>query len=423
MNWTADSCSEDDVQYCVDNCISDGDTVLIPAGACDWGDEVAVTGNITFEGAGSSSTLLTLSGSNDWFFDHQQVDTFAEYSGIGFYAPDGRGQGTSQGIYFRDTANYRVHDCYFEGCWHGVIAHKRVVKGLIDHNTFKRTDDYTSDYGIELGSNYDDSKPDECTYSEQSCRDAWDVFWDDPDTNYGMVFNEDFPAGSVGMIYVEANYFDWKGSACEGNWGSKMAICFRYNTIVNRDGNTGGVKPGAQWVEFYNNKVTNTAEGAEADPAGAAFYMRASGLVHHNEFVNYNSGGQFAAWYCGFGYCYTDQALMDEAYVFSNVYTNCDCPGDNSDCWTEWGEGAPERIAEDQNYFFRAPESGDRIYPYTMYTCPHPLTGLSGSCDEDMAGLTGYPTESGAGGGTTTTGGTGTITTNGTGTITFGGGS
>ena len=29
-------------------------------------------------------------------------------------------------------------------------------------------------------------------------------------------------------------------------------------------------------------------------------------------------------------------------------------------------------------------------YPYTPYQCPHPLTGLSGSCDEDVAGFTGY---------------------------------
>ena len=41
-------------------------------------------------------------------------------------------------------------------------------------------------------------------------------------------------------------------------------------------------------------------------------------------------------------------------------------------------------IQEDRDYYM------DEKPAYTAYTCPHPLTGLSGTCDSDVAGVAGY---------------------------------
>jgi len=379
LNVTAKSCSQSDVQSAVNKVQNSGDgVVFIPAGDCTWIRSVIVRGNVSFIGQGSHNTIIRKVGGRSIFehtsFKNRPGNRWVRYSKIGFH---GLSDKTSTlAIDLKDTLNFRIDQCYFYSSrWHGVVTLRRVKMGLIDHNTFVRSDFGTSDYGIQLGSNYL-HKPSTCDYNDANCRSKWDAWWDDPNSNNGMTFNENFPAGTGDAIYVEDNVFDWKGSTIQGNWGSNQAIVFRHNTVRNRDGNNGGIKPGAQWFEIYNNTFENIAPSSKENPFAAAIYLRSSGLFYNNTIINYARGGQFAAWYCGFGFCYTDQVLMDKTYVYNNIYINCTCPGDNSNCWTKWSEGAPDRITENKNYFFRAPQPSDRIYPYTPYTYPHPLASI-----------------------------------------------
>ena len=39
-----------------------------------------------------------------------------------------------------------------------------------------------------------------------------------------------------------------------------------------------------------------------------------------NTFVNYQRGGEFAAWYCALDFCYTDQVRLHNTHVFDNAY-------------------------------------------------------------------------------------------------------
>jgi hypothetical protein len=373
LDVTAKSCSQADVQAAAKQVsAAGGGTVYIPKGDCTWPSGsygVSTSGSVSFMGAGVGSTIIRKLG--NYIFYITSVGNWSRISGISFENSSTTTSG--QAIYLGDAKNFRIdHNEFKESRWHGVIEMKRAVRGLIDHNTFRRSTDGTSDYGIAWQSNYL-NKPVVCTYSDAACQAKWDAWWDDPKSNNGEIWDENFQYGSDKAIFVEDNTFYWKGSTIEGNWGSAQAMVFRYNYVENLDGNNGGIKPGARWCEIYNNTFKNT----RGDIGDAALYIRSSSLVYNNTFINYTKGGQFAAWYCGTDYCYTPQVLMKDTFIYNNTYENCKYPFDNGTYWDKWTEGSPERISENKNYFFRTPQPGDRIYPYTPFTYPHPLASSS----------------------------------------------
>jgi hypothetical protein len=73
--------------------------------------------------------------------------------------------------------------------------------------------------------------------------------------------------------------------------------------------------------------------------------------------------------------------VPNEIYIWGNTYQNTGgCIPSDSSCWEEYSEGAPERIALNENYFFRAPKEGERLYSYmtddstpNQYIYPHPM--------------------------------------------------
>lgn len=370
---TADSCSVADVQAAADAVAADGGgTVTIPAGECTWDDTVNVEGNVSFVGAGADQTRLVL-GAERQFFAHRDVDQFVRYTGLSFFAPDGRDEGTAVAIDIRTVTDFRIDHNYFEGCWHGVISMKRTHRGLIDHNTFVRTDDYSSDYGIHWGQEAVEM-PEFCEGLQdaayQQCEAEWDAWWDDTELHGGNAFEEDWQPGTADAVFVEDNVFDWRGSAIESNWASIQAMVVRHNTIKNRDGNNGGFKPGVVFFEVYGNTFENTAE-----QCCSALYLRGSGLVYDNTFVNYARGGSLYVYREAFGYHYTDQVVMDELYIWDNAFENGKYTDDAAESWPEDSQGDNELIAENENYFYRTPGPGDRIDPYTPFPYPHPGTG------------------------------------------------
>ncbi len=381
-SYTAASCTQADIQAAVDLCAGDSGCTTVYLPTCDttWvvDNGIDVEGNISIIGQGVGKTILrTTVKQTGGFFDHQNItdaSPLVEYSGISFYANLITAT-TSAGITFwhvtQSSSGFRVHHCLFDGEWHGMISMKRTAKGLIDNNTFIRPTASTN-YGITANSNYS-SKPDLCDLegAEIGCESTWNTWYLDP-AYQDPPFDDNWIPGTENAIFVEDNIFHYDGAVIEGNWGSVSVLVFRYNTVYNTSYTNAGPKPGAIWWEIYNNYFEH--EGGDGT-RGAGLYFRCSGLVHNNTFKYYHRGGDLASYWCSNGYCYPEMVLMDELYIYDNTYTGCGCPGDTSSCWQEWPEGDPDRITEGENYFFRPPQPGDRIYPYTPYTYPHPLRG------------------------------------------------
>jgi parallel beta-helix repeat protein len=389
LSVTADSCSYDDIQAAVDQVeAAGGGTVYIPAGDCTWSGSSPVTieGNISIIGAGIDSTIIrSPKRHTSGFFKHTNIlkeEPLVVYSDFSIYAENSL---SSQGIYLRDVENFRITNIHLEGSWHGMITMMRVAKGLIDHCRFIRPSGDAT-YGIHFSSNYaKGTKPAVCDVEHDvDCQNTWNDWYTNPEYQ-NPPFSDDFTPGTENAVFIEdCDFTGYNGAVMQGNWGSVASFVFRYNTVFNSSGlGNGGIKPGGIWAEIYNNTFTlNGGDGSTS----SAITFRTSGLIHHNTFENYYRGGQFAAYWCSNDFCYTDEVLMDELYIWDNIYVNSGCPEDSGTCWTEWPEGAPERITEDQNYFFRAPQPGDRIYPYTPYTYPHPLQGTQQTCS-DLGGV------------------------------------
>jgi chitodextrinase len=378
---TAASCYHDDIQAAVDQVeAAGGGTVYIPAGDCTWtgSSPVTVKGNVSIIGAGIDKTIIrSPERHTSGFFKHTDILTekpLVVYSGFSIYAENSL---SSQGIYLRDVKNFRITNCHLEGSWHGMITMMRVAKGLIDHCRFIRPPG-SATYGIHFTSNYaKGTKPALCDVENDiDCQNTWNDWYTNPEYQ-NPPFDDDWIPGTENAIFVEDNDFTgYNGATMQGNWGSVASFVFRYNTVFNSSGlGNGGIKPGGIWAEIYNN--TFTLDGGDGSTSSAITF-RTSGLIHHNTFENYYRGGQMAAYWCSNDFCYTDEVLMDELYIWDNTYINSGCPEDSGTCWKEWSEGAPERITEGENYFFHKPGTGpeairDALANYTPYTYPHPL--------------------------------------------------
>jgi len=431
LDLTSPSLLQADVQATADTiAAAGGGTLTLPAGTSpgwvnvtrgSYKAAIHVPGNISVVGAGSSATILTLDGDGKTIFSNSGTVTESiEYTGMALYAPYGRGgSGNSSAIAIALRCNpsgglcspnafFRIHEVYFNGEYHGAIAEKRFQSGLIDNCTFVRpasADPNTSDYGFAIGQESTGDPP-KCesgtastdppyhtvlpayapygSASYNACVALWDDWWNDPvqhgGNNFAMI--PTLQMGTDNGIFVENNRFDWKGSALQTNWASFGRIVVRYNTFTNRDGNNGGIKPGIIHAEIYNNSFTDTSGGGTI-----ALYLRGNTLAYKNEFVNYSKMVQWGSFYSGSEHSYNwrPQTELTESYAWSNS-----CPSCTGGGYSINPEGNPERVVEGTSWFNRAPASGDRIYPYTPYTCPHPKTGLTGSCDSTLYGMDGY---------------------------------
>lgn len=375
---------------------SGGGTVYIPAGDFNFTSRINVEGNISVIGAGLDKTKIHLSPTQKYFFVHTKINSnFVRYSGISLLASDDGRTSTVRGIELADADNFRIDHIYFEGAWHGVISLYRVDKGLIDNCSFFRTPLYAKStcYGVTFGSPW--QKPSLCGSNPSSaCLSQWAQWWDDPGQWGGVSFKEPYDPGTDDAVFIEdCHFFGQFTGSIQGNWGNRARIVARYNHFENE---TGGVhlatKPGTIFVEAYNNTFEKNTEGQ----AGRAVYARNSGIYYNNTFKNLWRGGELGAYNESNGFRYTSKVIPNEIYIFDNTYVdtlygdegggydkNCPdcCRGDIG--WQEWCEGAPTLIAENQQYFFRAPQSGERLYDFVViknsvpsirqYPYPHPL--------------------------------------------------
>lgn len=231
-----------------------------------------------------------------------------------------------------------------------------------------------------------------------ACEAEWDAWWDNTSRGggYYLGFNEGWLYDEK-AVYVEGNTMTDTRTSIEGNWGSGSAWVVRYNNMINPSGQVQtGLKPGGQYQIFNNNEISYSGVNP---PDGYFFRLRGQGaLIYKNRFTDVSYLGIWAAArnYSG-SYYFPFQTRPKDVFIYDNTSIRIGCGDpDSEDCWSienehdEYlngpGENGPIR--------FSAPPTGHRLYNFTEYQCPHPLTGLPEGCDDTQYGTAGYDTGS-----------------------------
>jgi hypothetical protein len=258
----AASCSQGDVQNAID-AASDGDFVVVPAGACAWttppGDDsvpaVSSDGKgITLQGAGIGQTVITDATGTGWNNSLIRVEGVEgkpfRITGFTFTGCNG-----PVGIHIGgDCKNFRIDHCgFFSGEFFTAINVSGFSHGVIDHCDF--------------------------TNSRVLVREA--LAGDDP-------WKRPLTLGSPNAVYVEDCYFyaDVHSNAIDSNGGGRWV--FRYNTVVNNYCEAHGLQNpnerGTFSYELYENTFTTVDNGKNN---WVAFYTRGgTGVLFNNTVIN-----------------------------------------------------------------------------------------------------------------------------------------
>ncbi len=246
---TAASVALSDVQAAYALCASSGDILAIPAGSATWTSQFAVSGKaLTIQGAGSGSTLITMSYSTDAIFKVTcNATNFVRVTGIGFIL--GSGVNSNGAIQFFGTSTtgtrevgFRYDNCAatfstISGRAHGIFY----VWGLIDHNTFTQTSGAQMQFFQLYGSN--------------DGGDCGNTPW-----SFALT------PGTANAVYFENNTFDQRGCT-QGDdfidaYGGAYPV-IRYNTFYDCSQGFHGMDSGSRrsclGFEIYNNTYTNNS--------------------------------------------------------------------------------------------------------------------------------------------------------------------
>lgn len=430
---------------------SNGDTVTVPAGSCDWGaSTLSVSKQITIIGAGSgesstcnAETSTCITGTSRIFnITVGSSETYAlRISGIYFATSYSRVFDITGGASgWRINGNY----FYFNGATGkaviGITANSssHTLYGLLDGNVFKNVYLYFSG-----GS----------TAADNSWKAA--PQW-----------------GTNNAVFVENNHFDHSDRslvsvAIDSQNGGRFTV--RYNIFDNvyimaHAFQQASVR-GARSYEIYNNYFRNTFSTSVSAPY-YAYFRAGSAVVTRNKVAggwSWNPGSSLGhvgldnrrSWFDSYtdgtlgrcdgtntldmnidpnpatsvkdGYRCADQPgagtqegtynqnptyALDPIYVWGNssaricktgtdAFKTCASNGDcaNSDCIiapTQINQvtvynntnNSPKHLVAGREWYDTVTGSNER-QEYTPYTCPHPLAG-EGTCDPDVAGTVGY---------------------------------
>jgi hypothetical protein len=418
---TAATCSLSDITTAY-NAASNGDIVAIPAGNCTWSGNLNLDKQVTLRGASANGTVITTSSTAVAFA------TSVRITGIHFV-----GSSTSAHIIQGYGTNVRIDNNLFTGSASMVIWFQdgHTSTGVVDSNTFN----------INAGSQIVYVKgPDVSTNTAyQTPVDYGSANWVFIEGNTVTSLNssgiEMFENQNAGKFVVRWNtiteapgtqmttLFEQHNTNC---WGSVEGKC--------SDGISGGK---AQIVN--NNKINFTSSGWHR----FLYWRTGTGLFYNNVF-DYSGGSDAATTYAelanyrAYSGCidgstpanipspslgagtitrcsatsYTSGSLRGEGYpsihgvgtgpwkgtpepVYfwnnkktANGTTMVDIGAPNVDSTAAWA------LAKDRDYCVSSsiqPSScGGVALSYAAYTCPHPLTGLTGGCDTSVAGVAGY---------------------------------
>ena len=263
----AASCSSASVQTAIGSS-SDGDTVAVPAGACTWTAPVSYCKSITLQGAGSSSTTITVNTGSGWGNDAIFV------------------QGCS-GKQMRITGftwQYQSADSfgilYFTG---GTGLSLR-----LDHNTFK-PNPTSPGYGRFLSFSVPAISPG-VVIDHNTITDLGLIVQGSGST----AWNQAMPFETVNAVYFEDNSFGYPNFASHQvdiDCDSGAAYVFRHNSVSsNAISNHGydSVANGCRMQNVYLNTIS---------PNGVSNwgiqYRGGTGVVWSNTFTSHATGQDF----------------------------------------------------------------------------------------------------------------------------------
>jgi hypothetical protein len=410
--WTAEyiatSCSASDVNKAI-SLAAEGDTVIIPAGGistqCVWGSNTAIVNinkQITLKGSGTSSTIITvgsgaavyISSSNCKIQDFKMVTDADTASNASFIAVSGK-------------------------------AEQWVISGMVLDQTVKKLG-YVIDLTSPRASGAD-------TYGVISGNI---IMFDGEQVNYRGPCNSWTTPHSMGgpqNLFVEGNTFIRRPGGSVGYWDSNAnaRTVWRFNTMQgvyfdahgswsNYDVCSPDTHASARHSEVYNNLW-------DGDMGWTSVYIRGgTGLIFNNKVTNatygrifldeyYVRSGKLSSpnwpYYPNACACKPDYPVWfqvgrglnqasEPLFIWNNTKDGTELPisnnpygGPSINCKTYCNDqtlSVSDFIQFGRDVHLRPPQSGDYLFPYSPYTCPHPLTGLKGSCNFSTAGIEGY---------------------------------
>lgn len=259
---------------------ADGDTVLLPAGDCEWTKNLTIDKGITLQGAGIGRTIIRdgiPAGSiplelMTWYLVPNQL---SRMTGIDF-RPGSRTTSTGSGMIRvlgsnMDSRRIRIDHCNFQELWSWAFLIDTAL-GVIDHNTIRIRS------GLPAGVGY-------VKHSGWNGYAYGDGAWAAPDQ-----------FGTDQFIFFEDNTIDYLGPShtdvLDAQAGGRYV--FRYNT-VSRAGieghgtESGGRERSTRAVEVYNNTFTGI------DTQSTVTYFRGgTGVIHHNTITGFTTFANFA---------------------------------------------------------------------------------------------------------------------------------
>jgi hypothetical protein len=380
---TAASGSQSHVQAAITSAKS-GDTVTLPAGAFAWSSAVSIpdTKKITLQGAGASSTIITVNLTSGYALN--AGFSKSRIAGIGFYLPDS--------------------------------AHAINVRGSgwrVDHCRFNNPSTTVTKYGVYAnGSSSNwvlDGLVDNCEFFNSKVLAVADLSL----LAHG-VWAQPLGLGTASAVYVEDCTFTFtkSGNCMDANYGG--AYVFRYNTVndslVEAHSLQGTHRATRKW-EIYNNTFNqvnramwvpmfirggtgvifdNVVTGKWSNPNIAVDNVRScaekgeAGLCNGSSSWDGNESGQAGypcrdqigrstdQWLWTSSKPYPPQAL-DPAYVWNNKHGDNDVIIIQHSC-----ETSAFHIQPNRDYYNNVKKPG-----YTPYTYPHPLRGAESSTEPE----------------------------------------
>ena len=424
---TAASCGQSDVQTAI-TAASDGETINIPPGNCDWTTGVTINNKeVYLVGAGVGSTNISwasTSGSNA-FKVINNTKSFS-ISNMSVVSTNG---GTTFNIYRTSnqtnvSENWSVFNMNIQMTANkgGIVFWIRGYQnGVVHSNTIRRHNNGTT-----------------CGFPATN---LFLVQGEEGETGSGIdnlwgsnSWRRAVGHGTAGKVYVENNTMEIAdgcyGNQAEGGNGGRYV--YRYNTITQHASSgpplechgacTSGFR-GFFGGEFYNNDITM------ATGAGNPHIKMRGGtwMIHNNKFrgggtsgylmvdsqrsssgsctqpLNYRCNGDasfdgntdpkatYMGWPCldqiGRGTGDSGEQISSPVYAWDNISVRTGGAANAIILNTALGGTNPaqsDHLKKDRDWYESEPDE------YTPYTCPHPIAG-SGSCA--TSGATMYGTE------------------------------
>lgn len=433
-------------KYTIETKASAGDTVTITAGtySIDTGGGATVNkamvivgqGNPTIQrgtlAGGLSSAMLTIQPATDdsidisgITFDNVLNEVSTDKYSIRVIGPSDGAFGLTKVRIHGNTFNKGAKTIHLGG-WTEI---------LIDNNIF-----HNSNIAIFVGGDpLHSHKRDIITNTAHSNYIENNTFTTDNDFDITSL-NEQVYHQSASRSVVRWNTFDLSGTTTPGKIISFYDSHGNWGTCASPF----SVSRGQPILEVYNNvfKAYSVAAEGNINSFKIMDFRGGSFLVHHNDVYTAVGSTKFAtlweeeAWTTGGPFCPTacpcftewpaEDQVTNSFFWSNNTYwagatsptavTASDISGNGSHLTED-----TYFIQENRDFFMHAPQSSggkstipynatygyvtgptydigmtfssegaNAYYPYATYTCPHPLASLSGVCDSDVAGVTGY---------------------------------